>query len=225
VKAIDDSGRARVPALLLCGALALAAPAMARAGLLDRLKEQAKKAVDEVVDETRETGEAAVADAVGGGATPVTKPSGGAEAAVAATGGGPAGSPPDGDWQGQLSPAGKKTIGSHGSLRVTLAGATKLLRYSGGTGDCLAELDGARGDYNARFLTGQSRCGSRASLRFGGDGEVRLHWEDAPGMKAGERVYGGKLERRTRAWPRKPAIEIAPGSAGGTTTWSISTWA
>ncbi|MHA7816570.1 MAG: hypothetical protein ACX93N_08850 [Pseudohaliea sp.] len=203
MKRIDDSCRARVPALLLCSALALAAPAMAHAGLLDKLKEQAKKAVEEVVDETREAGGTAVAEAVGGGATPVAKPSGEAEAAVADPGGGPAGAPSDGEWQGQLSPAGKKSIGSHGGLRVTLAGATKLLRYSGGTGDCVAELEGAGGEYSARFLTGQSRCGSRATLRLGGDGQVRLRWEDAPGMKAGERVYGGRLERRTRAWPRK----------------------
>ncbi len=195
-------GAGALPALIIA-LTALIGPARADAGLLDKLKDQAEKTLDKALQDTRDAGDEAVNDAVDGKLPDTDDPVAATDSALDQVAKKPSGIPADGQWQGQLSPAGKQSIASHGSLEITLAGDTRLMRYRGGTRDCVAELDGSEGLYTARFLTGRSLCGSKATLRLGGDGKVLLGWDDAPNTKPDEKTYSGMLRRSTRAWPRQ----------------------
>lgn len=195
-------GGGALPALIIAVA-ALIGPARADAGLLDKLKDQAEKTLDKAIQDTRDAGDEAVNDTVDGKLADTDDPVAATDSAFDQVANKPSGAPSDGQWQGQLSPAGKKSIASHGSLEITLAGDTRLMRYRGGTSDCVAELDGSEGRYTARFLTGQSLCGRKATVRLGSGGKVLLGWDDAPNTKPDEKTYSGVLSRSTRAWPRK----------------------
>lgn len=188
----DARGAALMLAAMLGGALLAYGQPAAAQSIWDKLKSKAKSEIEKAVEDRLEKKK---------------KPAQGAGhaetgAAPAGPGDAPEGAPADGVWQGQLVPAGKKSLISYGGLEITLADGTRLLRYQANS-DCHGELEGENGIYKVRFISGQSLCGTRASLRLGGDGQVRLTWEDAPGTKSGAESYTGRLTRRTMAFPRK----------------------
>lgn len=186
----------RLMAAAVSVATMLHAPAHAQ-GLLDRLKSKVRHAVEDKAAQVSGEQGGQAGQAAGADAAPSPAASNASSAPSA-----PAGAPPDGRWQGQLTPAGKKSIGSAGGLEIVLAGGVRLLRYSQLAQRCLAELDGGAGKYEAAFITGRSVCGTRASVRLGADGGVSLTWEDAPNTPADQKIYAGKLRRLQQAWPR-----------------------
>ncbi|HKL63174.1 MAG TPA: hypothetical protein VJ883_07385 [Woeseiaceae bacterium] len=202
MKRYSATGGGALPALIIAAAT-LTGPATGDAGLLDKLKDQAGKTLDKALQDTRDNGEEAVNEVVDGKLPDSDVPAAATDSAIDKVADKPSGAPADGQWQGQLSPAGKKSIAAHGSLEITLAGDTRLMRYQGGTSDCVAELEGSEGRYTARFLTGQSLCGRNATVRLGRDGKILLGWDDAPNTKPDEKTYSGMLNRSTHAWPRK----------------------
>ncbi len=203
--ALRQRDTATIAALLGCALLLHSPPSVAQS-IWDKLKGKAKneiektleRSVDEKIRSNRkEKREVTDIDNAGKAST-----------ASAADSPDPDAPPPDGLWQGQLVPAGKKSIIAYGNVTITLADRIKLLRYQS-NGDCHAKLEGAGGIYEARFVTGQSLCGTAATIRLGADGTVLLTWEDAPNTKPGEKSYHGKLARTAAAFPRKAWSVVA----------------
>lgn len=144
-------------------ALAAASPASAQS-VFDRLKKKAREAVEETiekaVDDTAEENQRDEAGEQGGAPNGAKK----AAATQAAASGAPA---PAGRWQGQVGPGGKKSIMGYGGVDILLSHDANILRYAAAASRCLAELSGGEGKYDARFITGQSICGTRASMTLG----------------------------------------------------------
>jgi len=188
-------------------AITASAPAEGQS-FLDKLKEKAKDAVEEAADkaarglkksapENEETGKSDPAgqeavDAAGAGAAGLD----------------PSAPPPDGRWQGRLSPKGKTSLMGYGSMDIVLSEDVDVLRYAHAATRCLAELKGEAGRYDVAFVTGQSACGRSGKLTLGADGTATFEWIDAPNTPADEKLYAGTLQHSIKAWPQ---------------TWSAST--
>lgn len=191
------AGRLRIGLLTMI--LAAAGPWNAQAqSFFDKLKDKAREAVGEGIEET-------VTEAVNGEDSAANSEKAPLSTAVE-SGAALSGAPGVGRWQGQVGPKGKGGYFNAGGLEVLLDGETGILRYSAASTRCLGELSGGDGSYEVAFVTGQSTCGTRASLTLGGEGDASLVWEDAADTSAAEKVYAGKLARTHAAWPERWSV-------------------
>lgn len=161
-------------------------------GFFNKLKEKTRDAVEEGLEQT-------IGDTAGDAEKEEASPTDTLAGAVSSV----SGAPDAGRWQGQVGPEGKGGLMAYGGLEILLDDEAGILRYSEAATRCLAELTSKADGFAVAFVTGQSRCGTEATLALSGAGEASLAWKDAPDRPADEKVYTGTLARTHAAWPER----------------------